>query len=125
MRIGESVWDELVDMAMVSHEDAYKQRIEEITSSGIPEPEAKAQAFKELFPLLCKSLRNKYLDTIKMLQKLKKDPIHQKILATKRKLQDEEEYGSEEAWEYAIKKRKYLLNSIIEDLSLESSEDEN
>ena len=41
--------------------------------------------------------------------KLYKDPGHKKIMSTKRKLQEDDDYETQEAIKYAVKMRKFLI----------------
>ena len=65
-----------------------------------------------------------YMKKILENTKLRQDPIHQKILKTKRKLQEDYDYESEEAMRYAVKKRKYLILKATGTLSDDELEDE-
>ena len=109
----ETVWDGFARDAIYKHEEAYQEKKEQLVEHGFTQTLAKDHAFQEILPDVQKTFRQIYLRTIHLLQQLKKDPIHKKILSTKRKLEDEEGFSEEEAWDYAIKKRKYLLNQLI------------
>ena len=55
--------------------------------------------FNDLFPSFRKRLRYVYLDHLKRLHDLKKDPIHRKAMKTKRKFMEEEDFDFKEATE--------------------------
>ena len=40
---------------------------------------------------------------------LRKYPYHKKVISTAHRLRDEEDYDEEEAMQYTVKKRRYLL----------------
>ena len=40
---------------------------------------------------------------------LKKDPVHQRIMRTAKRFREEEDYEDDESVQYAIKKRKFLI----------------
>ena len=44
---------------------------------------------------------------------MKKDPIHEKIRKTVKRLREDEDYDQEEAWKYAVKKRKFLFDGLL------------
>ena len=46
-----------------------------------------------------------------------KDPVHKKIMSTKQKLQEDDDYEAQEAIKYAVKKRKYLIQEATGTLS--------
>ena len=111
----ETIWDGFVRDAVDQHEEAYQEKMEQLVEQGFTQTLAKDHAFQEILPDVQKTLRQIYLRTIQLQQQLKKDPTHKKILSTKRKIEDEEGFSEEEAWDYAVKKRKYLLNQLITD----------
>jgi hypothetical protein len=60
------------------------------------------------------------------------DSTHQKVIATAKRLRDEDEYDSEESLRYAVRKRRYLLNKKLDNyahptatLTEERNEDRN
>ena len=46
---------------------------------------------------------------------LKKDPVSKRIASTAKRLRDEEDYDDDESREYAIKKRKFLVEKKMDD----------
>ena len=64
---------------------------------------------KNKLPILKQDLTNLYKNKVFELERLKRDPIHKKIMTTKRKFEEDEEYDSDEALEAAIESRKYLM----------------
>ena len=51
--------------------------------------------------------------------KLHKDPVHKRIMSTKRKLQEDDDYEAQEAIKYAVKKRKFLIQEATGDDELD------
>ena len=45
---------------------------------------------------------------------LKKDPVNKKIASTAKRLRDEEDYDEDESRKYAIKKRKFLIEKMMD-----------
>ena len=60
-------------------------------------------------------LRGKYADFLVWFSTLKRNHIHQKVMATAKKLSEDTtlNFNREEALRLAVHQRKYLLNSII------------
>ena len=54
---------------------------------------------------------------------LKKDPVSRKIASTAKRLRDEEDYDDDESREYAIKKRKFLIEKKLDDYDPPSYEE--
>ena len=84
-------------------------------SGGFSEIDAKKQAFSEILPDLRKKLGNIYLDRLKWMTQMKRDPVHRKIIKTKDAFVDEDDFDPDEASTAAIKKRKFLLERLLED----------
>ena len=63
-----------------------------------------------------KEARKVYLENLQWIRKLRKDPNHKKVMESKRRFIDEDEFDSEEATEAAVQKRKHLLKKIINEV---------
>ena len=57
-----------------------------------------------------------YLENLQWIRKLRKDPIHKKVMESKRRFIDEDEFDSEEATEAAVQKRKHLLKKMFNEV---------
>ena len=77
------------------------------------ENEAKDNVFHQILPTLEKEARKVYLENLQWIRNLRKDPMYQKVMESKRRLIDEDEFDSEEATEAAVQKRKHLLTEEI------------
>lgn len=73
------------------------------------------KAYKMLRPKYNRQLRNFYQRTIRMMDIIRRDPVHKKIMDTARKLREDEEYERDESLKYAVKKRCYLLDQKLDD----------
>ena len=58
---------------------------------------------------------NIYLDRLKWMTQMKRDPVHRKIMKTKDAFVDEDDFDPDEALTAAIKTRKFLLERLLED----------
>jgi len=67
-----------------------------------------AQAINELSKLR-RNLLSRYKSKVLELEGLRADPVHKKIMSTKRKLEEEDDFDSDEALEAAIDHRKFLV----------------
>ena len=85
---GEDVWD------------AFRARILERRGLDVT---------KKNLPILKNDLSNEYKNEVFELERLRRDPIHKKIMTTKRKFEEDDEYDSDEALEAAIESTKYLM----------------
>ena len=112
----EDVWKQIFDVAFRRHADEYTELANNYIAGGESFSSAKVAAFEDLLPKVSKTVREKYLEWIRLCNQLKKDSTHRKIRETKRKLEQEEDYEPDEAWKYAVKKRKYLIEEKIPSL---------
>ena len=58
-----------------------------------------------------------YVRNIVDAAKLHKDPIHKKIMSTKQKLQEDDDFEAQEPLKYAVKKMKFLFQEATGILS--------
>ena len=77
--------------------------------------EGKKESFSEILPVLRKELGNVCLDRLQWMTEIKRDPVHRKIMKTRDALIDEDHFDPDEALAAAIKKRKFLLERMLED----------
>ena len=122
-------WLNLGEDAYHENSDELNKTIENIQNKeGVGKSEAVTKARRKLFPVMRKYVYKTYYDVVNQMNQLKKDPIHKQILATKRKLVKEDDYGEDEAFKVAIKKRKFLIQEAArvrdEDLAQEDSDKE-
>ena len=86
--------------------------------------EAYQEAYQHVLPKLRRNIMSNYVRKIVDAAKLHKDPLHKKIMSTKWKLQEDDDYEFQEAIKYAVKKRKYLIQEATGTLSDDELEDE-
>ena len=114
------------DRVLANDQDEYDvwddMREETLESKGVSE------ISQETLPIVQRDLLYRYKHRIFILQALRKDRIHRKVMSTKRKLQEDDDYDSDEALEGAIHMRKYLIyracNFRDEDIDEEDSTDD-
>ena len=76
--------------------------------------EAERKTFDELKSNYRQALISNYHDLVQMGNILKKDPIHKQIVATAKRLRSKEDYDLAENYAWAVKKRKFLLERILD-----------
>ena len=77
--------------------------------------EAEEMAYEELKPNYLSQLISRYKYMVGMTAALKKDPVHQRIMITAKRLREEEDYDDDESMQYAIKKRKFLIERKLDE----------
>jgi len=107
-------WEPLVRKTFQLHNKEYEELVEELVSKGYDRTEAEALASYKMKPTYRQELGNIYLNMVAEQKEMAQDSVHRKIKATARRLRDEEEYEPMEAWKYAVDKRKYLLDEVLE-----------
>ena len=79
--------------------------------------DAHQEACQHVLPKLRRNIMSNYTRKIVDAVKLHKDPILKKIMSTKRKLQEDDDYETQEVIKYAVKKRKFLIQEATGTLS--------
>ena len=101
----DSVWTSMRELSWTPEiDDTFDNKKGELVEGGMSTRDAHQIAYKCVLPNLRRNIAMNYTKKILEHTKLCQDPIHQKILKTKRKLQVEDDYESEEAMRYAVKK---------------------
>ena len=111
----EDPWELIKDQAKRRYREQYEEPVDTYTSEGTDRDHARIRAYKELLPTLRKEARKVYLQYLIWIQSFKKDPVHKKIMETKRNFISLDEFDEEEATEAAVAKRKFLLNKLFTD----------
>ena len=81
---------------------------------GYDESEARQEAFEKILPVFQNEMGEVYMDNLAWMKAMKKDPLHKMIIATR------DDYVNmvdlDEAVAAAVKKRKFLLKRLLDDL---------
>lgn len=117
-------WEYLVSWTYKACADKYDELVEELMEKGHSEKTAEAMAHNELLGRYRKTLRERVVAQLLYIRKLRKHPIYRKIMSAKRALVDVDDYDEEEAIESAVKRRKFLLNRLIQPMDIPSSDSE-
>ena len=107
-------WEELILDAASTLRSRYEELRESFENDGMSELDAKKHAFSEILPELEKALRNIYIDRLHWMWDMKKDPTHKKIMETRKRLLEDDDFDEDEALTAAVKKRKFLLKRLLE-----------
>ena len=80
--------------------------------------DAERKTFDELKSNYRQALISNYHDLVQMENILKKDPIHKQIMATAKRLRSEEDYDLAESYAWALKKRKFFLEKMLDNYEM-------
>ena len=107
-------WSTLINDSASKVQDQYDDILQALLMEGYDERKAKEEAFAQILPVFQKELGDVYMDDLAWMKALKKDPIHKKIMATRDDYVNNNRFDSDKAIAAAIKKRKFLLERLLE-----------
>ena len=108
-------WSTLINDAASNVRDQYEDILQALLMEGHDESEAKEEAFAQILPVFQKELADVYMNNLAWMNALRKDPIHKKIMATRDDYVNNDMFDQDEAIAAAVKKRKFLLERLLED----------
>jgi len=120
----QSPWQCMISQIYENNKDEYNTLVKGFVEDGNSKSAAKCKAHNMLLGKYRRSLREGLVDRMLHFRRMKKDPTYQKIMKTKRKLMDEDDYDEDEAIESAVKKRKFLINRLIQPMDISSKDSE-
>ena len=118
-------WRALLDEETAELHTEHSELVQSIENDGFSEIDAKKQGFPVILPELRKELGNVYMDRLQWMSQLKRDPVHRKIMRTRDAFVADDEFDPDEALAAAVKKRKFLLERMLEDRQHFPDEDDN
>ena len=110
-------WDVLMNIAADNLQDTFNETVVETLAEHQNKDiqEAEEIAYEELKPNYLSQLISRYKYMVGITAALKKDPVHQRIMRTAKRLREEEDYEDDESMQYAIKKRKFLIEREMDE----------
>lgn len=111
----DSVWTPIKEQAKARHRQGYEELVQGFLNDGMGEKEAKELGFRRILPVLQKEARKVYLEKLKWMRELRKDPMHKKVMETKQSFTNIDNFDGDEAIEAAVQKRKFLLNKMFDE----------
>ena len=108
-------WRALINEATAELHTKLSELVQSFENEGFSKIDAKKQAFAAILPELRKELGNVYMDRLQWMLRLKSDPVHRKIMKTRDAFVADDEFDPDEALAAGVKKRKFLLERMLED----------
>ena len=107
-------------------QDTFNETMEETLAEhqNKDKPEAEEMAYEEMKPNYLSQLISRYKYMVGMVAALKKAPVHQRIMRTAKRLREKEDYDDDESMQYAIKKRKFLIERKLDEYDPPSYEED-
>ena len=118
-------WDMLMDITSDNMQDRFNETVEK-TLEEYPDTDiqkAEEVAYDKLKPKYLSDIISRYKYMSEFSAALKKDPVNKKIASTAKRLRDEEDYDEDESRKYAIKKRKFLIEKMMDNYDPPSYEE--
>ena len=116
-------WKHLISQSYKDYRNEYNGLIEHFQGEGDSEENAQSKAHNALIKKYRKALRENLVDEILYFKRLRRTPIYQKVMETKRQIIDSDDFDDEEALRSAVKKRQFLLNRLIEPMQVTDTDD--
>ena len=108
-------WATLIEDAKVIVRSKYEELLNAFQMNGQVKNIAKQKAFEKTLPDFQKEFADVYMDNIRWLKALKKDPVHRKIMQTKEALINEDSFDPDEALPATVDKKKFPLKRLLKD----------
>ena len=109
-------WDMLMNTTSENMQDKFNETVETTLEKypGTDIQKAEEIAYDELKPKYLSDVISRYKYMSEFPAALKKDPVNKKKASTAKRLRDEEDYDEDESRKYAIKKRKFLIEKMMD-----------
>ena len=108
-----NVWFFWVSPIFEQFEDDMNARVKEL-AEDVSIEEAQETTVAEFLPAMNKKLQKELIKFSRLSHQLKKDPLYQKLMATAKRGRQEDEMDWEESVAYAVQKRKFLLDQVLQ-----------
>jgi hypothetical protein len=109
-------WRNMIATTYEYMQNCFDRRVASyVENNGLAVANAERMAATEMRTAYEWTLCYVYAQRLLLNRVLHADSTHQKVIATAKRLHDEDEYDAEESLRYAVRKQRYLLNKKLED----------
>ena len=88
-------WSPIIDEAKERVRASYEQMKDNFITSGLDEETAKNEASFKVMPKLQREVGNIYKERLEWIQEMKRDPVHKKIMQTKKDFMENDDFDQE------------------------------
>ena len=117
-------WESLIEKTFDLCKEEFEEYVDNLTRRRhMDQTDARRKAYKDLQPKFRKVLRSLFVSRMSWFKAMEQDPIDKTVQRTVKDLIAIEDFNKQEALKYAISKRKYLLDTVLEDFDPPEIED--
>ena len=109
----EDPWVPIINEAEERTQSEFEDIKEHLINTGLDEETAEKEAISNILPKLQKTLEDIYIERLSWIQEMERDPVHKKIMQTKKEFMENDNFDPREALEAAIDKRKFLIKKHL------------
>lgn len=111
-------WESLVLKAFDECLEEFEQEVNNLTQRRhMDHTEARQKAYKQLQSKFRKALMTLFIQRITWCKAMEQDPVYKTIRRTVNNLIENDDFDKQEAWKYAVNKRKYLFDTVLEEFN--------
>ena len=121
----EDPWLPIITEGKERCQSEFEEIKEHLMSSGWDSGAAIKEANSYILPKLQKVLDDIYVERLMWMHDMKRDPVHRKIMQTKREFIENDDFDQQEALEAAVDKRKFLIKKHLKDYYIFEEHEEN
>ncbi len=112
----DDVWDSLIKIELCKLQSAYEEKVKDVMKlKSIRESRARSDVYKKMRPLYRRAIIKRFVARLLWFDSIRRDGVYKAIRASAERLRTEEDYGRQEALQYATNKRKYLFDKLLSD----------
>ncbi len=112
----DDVWDSLIKIELCELQSAYEEKVKDVMKlKSIRESRARSDVYEEMRPLYRRAIIKRFVARLLWFDSIRRDGVYKAIRASAERLRTEEDYGRQEALQYATNKRKYLFDKLLSD----------
>jgi len=108
-------WADWADAVIHQYQEPMEDRVAELVDEKeLPISNAQEIVYGEFLPAMNKCLQNMVVNFSNLNHRLKKDPTWKKIMETAKRAREDDDMDHEESVTHAVKRRKLLLDRVLE-----------
>ena len=114
---GDLFWDKAVHSVYENQKDDFQKNVAQMgkKNPNTPYEDIEKDDYEKMRPQYDKDLRKYYLQFLQEMHSLKQSRVHKDVIETAKRLRDMEDYDYDEALQYAVKKRKFLISKKLDE----------